>query len=87
MKIQVLGTGCPKCQKTAQIMKDAAKNLGLTEGSDFSFEKVETISEIMKFGILMTPGVVIDGKVILSGKVPSLAEATTMITNRLVQEE
>ena len=87
MKIQVLGTGCPNCKKTAQIIKDAAHKLGLTEGSDYSLEKVETVSEIMKFGILMTPGVVIDGKVISSGRVPSLADATTMITNRLSQEE
>ena len=86
MKIQVLGTGCPNCKKTAQIMKDAALHLGLREGSDYSFEKVEEISEIMKFGILMTPGIVIDGKVISSGKVPTLGEATTMITNRLSQE-
>jgi small redox-active disulfide protein 2 len=86
MKIQVLGTGCPNCKKTAQIIKDAAKNLGLNEGSDYSFEKVETMAEIMKFGILMMPGIVVDGKVISSGKVPSLAEATTIITNRLAQE-
>jgi small redox-active disulfide protein 2 len=86
MKIQILGTGCPNCKKTAQIMKDAAKNLGLSEGSEYSFEKIEAISEIMKFGILMMPGVVIDGKVISSGKVPSMAEATTIITNRLAQE-
>jgi small redox-active disulfide protein 2 len=83
MKIQVLGTGCPKCKKTAEIMKEAASKMGLNEGGDYAFEKVETISEIMKFGIISTPGVAIDGKVVVSGKVPSLAEATTYITNNL----
>jgi small redox-active disulfide protein 2 len=86
MKIQVLGTGCPKCKKTAEVMKEAALKLGLSEGGDFELEKVEKIPEIMKFGITMTPGVAIDGKVIASGHVPSAAEATTMITNRLAQE-
>jgi small redox-active disulfide protein 2 len=87
MKIQVLGTGCPKCKKTAEVMKEAAAKLGLAEGGDFEIEKVEKINEIMKFGITMTPGVAIDGKVITSGRVPTVAEATTMITNRLAQEE
>lgn len=86
MKIQVLGTGCPNCKKTSEIMRQAAIKLGLAEGSDYSIEKVETINDIMKFGIIMTPGVVIDGKVISSGRVPNLAEATSMITNRLSQE-
>ena len=86
MKIQVLGTGCPNCKKTAEIMRQAAIKMGLAEGSDYLIEKVETINDIMKFGIIMTPGVVIDGKVISSGRVPNLSEATTMITNRLTQE-
>jgi small redox-active disulfide protein 2 len=86
MKIQVLGTGCPKCKKTAEIMKEAAVKLGLAD-NNYELEKVEKINDIMKFGIIMTPGVVIDGKVITSGQVPTLAEATTMIVNRLAQEE
>jgi small redox-active disulfide protein 2 len=86
MKIQVLGTGCPKCKKTAEVIKEAAVKLGLTEGMDYELEKVEKIPEIMKFGIIMTPSVAIDGKVITSGRVPTVSEATTMITNRLSQE-
>ncbi len=86
MKIQVLGPGCARCKKTAEVMKEAATKLGLAEGTDYEFEKVEQIADIMKFGITMTPGVVIDGKVITSGRVPNVAEATTMITNRLSQE-
>ena len=85
MRIQVLGMGCPKCRKTVEIMKEAALRLGLNEGNDFQIEKVEKINEIMKYGITMTPGVAIDGKVVLSGRLPSLAEATTFITNRLTE--
>jgi small redox-active disulfide protein 2 len=86
MKIQVLGTGCPKCKKTVEVMKEAAVKLGLIEGSDFTLEKVETIPEIMKFGITMTPGIAIDGKVVSSGRMPSMSEATTFIANRLTGE-
>lgn len=83
MKIQVLGTGCPKCKKTAEVLKEAASKLGLIEGTDFEIEKVEKINDIMKFGITMTPGVAIDGKVVSSGKVPTVGEATTFITNKM----
>ncbi|OGC94256.1 MAG: hypothetical protein A2W25_11190 [candidate division Zixibacteria bacterium RBG_16_53_22] len=86
MKIQVLGAGCARCKKTAEVMKDAALKLGLVEGQDFEFEKVEKIAEIMKFGITMTPGVAIDGKVVLSGRLPSLSEATTFLTNKLAEQ-
>jgi small redox-active disulfide protein 2 len=83
MKIQVLGTGCPKCKKTSEIMTQAANGLGLISGKDYDLEKVEKINEIMKFGILLTPGVAIDGKIVSSGKVPTVAEATIFITNKL----
>ncbi len=85
MKIQVLGPGCSKCHKTADLMKEAAVHLGLREGADYVIEKVEAISDIMKFGVTITPGVVIDGKVVFSGRVPSIGEATSMITTRLSQ--
>ena len=86
MKIQVLGPGCARCKKTAEVMKEAATKLGLAEGTDYEFEKVEQIADMMKFGITMTPGVAIDGKLIVSGHIPTMAEATTIITNRLSQE-
>lgn len=86
MKIQVLGPGCARCKKTAEIMKEAATKMGLAEGTDYAFEKIESVPEMMKFGITMTPGVAFDGKLVSSGKVPNIAEATTMIANRLSQE-
>jgi small redox-active disulfide protein 2 len=83
MKIQVLGMGCPKCRKTAEVMQEAATRLGLREGADFVLEKIEKIGDIMSFGITVTPGVAIDGKVLSSGKVPSMGEATNYITTKL----
>ncbi len=83
MKIQVLGTGCPKCKKTAEVMMEAATRLGLREGADFVLEKVEKIGDIMSFGVVVTPGVAIDGKVLSTGKVPSMGEATNYITTKL----
>jgi small redox-active disulfide protein 2 len=83
MKIQVLGPGCPKCKETAVSMKKAAEQLGLIEGKDYDFEKVEKVSEIMKFGVTSTPGVVIDGKVISSGKALSVDNARQLLMDKL----
>lgn len=64
-KIQILGTGCAKCEKLANNAKQAAENLGL----DFEMEKVTDLNKIMSFGVLTTPGLVVDGKVLVTGKV------------------
>ena len=66
-KIQILGTGCAKCQKLADNAKQAAENLGL----DYDMEKVTDLNQIMSFGVMTTPGLVVDGKVLITGKVPS----------------
>lgn len=65
-KIQVLGTGCPKCRKLAENAEAAAKELGL----DYTLEKVTDINAIMAFGVMMTPALAVDGQVKLVGKVP-----------------
>ncbi|MCP4634511.1 MAG: thioredoxin family protein [candidate division Zixibacteria bacterium] len=83
MKIQVLGPGCPKCKETAEVMKKAAEQIGLIEGKDYQFEKVEQVSEIMKFGVMFTPGVVIDGKVVSSGKPLSPDQARQLLMENL----
>jgi len=67
MKIQILGTGCPKCKKTAE---NAGKAVEMS-GTDAEIVKVENINDIMKFGAMMTPALAIDGDVKVSGKVPS----------------
>ncbi len=66
-KIQILGTGCPKCKQLAKKAEAVAKELGL----EFEIEKVTELNEIMKFGVMMTPAMVVDGEVKAVGKVPS----------------
>ncbi len=74
-KIQILGTGCPKCKKLAENAEAAAKELGI----EFEIEKVTDINEIMKFGVMMTPALVVDGEVKVVGKVPSPDEINQML--------
>lgn len=67
MKIQILGTGCPKCKKMAELAEESAKELGL----DYEIEKVTDIMKILDFGVMSTPGLAVDGKVLAAGNVPS----------------
>ena len=64
-KIEILGTGCPKCKQLAANAEQAATELGI----EFELEKVTDINDIMKFGVMMTPGIAVDGEVKASGKV------------------
>lgn len=64
-KIQILGTGCAKCNELTANAREAAQALG----EEVEFEKVTNINDIMKFGVMTTPGLVIDGKVVSQGKV------------------
>jgi len=66
-EVKVLGTGCANCRTTAQRVEQVAKELGVP----ITLEKVEAIQDIMSFGILATPGVVVDGEVVHSGGVPT----------------
>lgn len=75
MKIQILGTGCPKCKKLAETAEEAAGQLGLA----YELEKITDINEIMKFGVMMTPALAIDGEVKTVGKVPSVDELKTIL--------
>ena len=75
-KIQVLGPGCPKCIELAKRTDEAAKASGL----DYELEKVSELKQIMSFGVLMTPALVVDGQVKLVGQVPSVDEIKKMIS-------
>ena len=74
-RIQVLGTGCPKCKMLTANAETALKALGI----DVQVEKVENIQEIMKFGVMMTPALAVDGQVKVTGKVPSVDEIAKLI--------
>ena len=75
MKIQILGTGCPKCRKLAENAEAAAKALQL----DCQIEKVTDINQITAFGVMMTPALAVDGVVKLVGKASSVDELKAVL--------
>lgn len=75
MKIQILGTGCPKCKKLTELADQAAKELGL----EYQVEKVTGIPEIMDFGVMTTPALAVDGKVLSAGHVPSYEKVKDLL--------
>ena len=76
MEIKVLGPGCANCKK---LYAEAEKAIAQS-GQPATITKVEAMEEIVAYGILRTPGLVIDGKVVASGRIPSAAEIVAMIT-------
>jgi small redox-active disulfide protein 2 len=74
-KIQILGTGCPKCKKLAENAEAAAKGLDI----EYNIEKVTNINEIMSFGVMMTPALAVNGEVKVVGKVLSPDEIKGML--------
>lgn len=76
MNIIVLGTGCAKCKNLEQLTKKVVADLNLS----VEVTKEEDIQKIMSYGIMRTPGLVKDGKVILSGRIPSESELKELLT-------
>lgn len=75
MNIIVLGTGCAKCKTLEQLTRKVVSDMKL----DAVVTKEEDITKIMSYGILRTPGLVVDGKVILSGRIPSENELKELL--------
>lgn len=75
-KIQVLGTGCAKCEKLADLAKQAADELGI----EYELVKIKDIVEITSFGVMMTPALAVDGEVKVSGKVPDVETLKGLMT-------
>ncbi|HUS98759.1 MAG TPA: thioredoxin family protein [Candidatus Thermoplasmatota archaeon] len=75
MKIEILGTGCPKCKATEKIIKKIVEELG----ADVEVVKVEDLQEIVNRGVMMTPAVVVDGEVKIVGHVPSAEEIKKLL--------
>lgn len=76
MEIKVLGTGCAKCKTLEKHVVEAVQQLGLQA----DVTKVEDIVEIMKFGVMTTPALVVNGQVVLKGKVPSVTEISQLLS-------
>lgn len=74
-KLQILGTGCPKCQKLAEHTEAAANALGI----EYELEKVTDFDRIIEFGLLTTPALVVDGEIKIAGRVPTVAALQELI--------
>lgn len=75
MKLEILGTGCPKCMKLEELARKAASDLGI----EAEVKKVKDVKEIMSYGVMITPALVVDGEVKVAGRIPSLEEIKKMI--------
>jgi small redox-active disulfide protein 2 len=74
-KIVVLGPGCPRCENLAKVARQAADQLGI----EYQLEKLTDIKQFPSYGLMMTPGLVVDGQLKVQGKVPSVDEIKTML--------
>ena len=82
MNIKILGPGCARCHQLGKTTREAVKELGI----DAEIEEVKDINKIMEYPILTTPGLVIDGQVVCTGRVPAKTELTQLIANALTKE-
>ncbi|GAB4369410.1 MAG: thioredoxin family protein [Acidobacteriota bacterium] len=74
-KVEVLGPGCARCVKLAEVAEKALNELGV----EYQLEKVSEMDRIVGYGVMATPALVVDGKVVLSGRVPSLEECRKLL--------
>jgi len=70
MKIEILGTGCPKCKKLDELTKKAVQELGIS----VEIKKITDINKIIDYGVMITPALVVDGNVKVAGKIPGIEE-------------
>jgi small redox-active disulfide protein 2 len=74
-ELRVLGPGCPRCEQLLRLTGQAAEEIGI----EYHLEKITDITKFSDFGLMMTPGLVVDGELKLQGKVPSLDEIKSML--------
>lgn len=79
MEIKVLGTGCPKCKS----LEKATREVVAQNNIDATISKVEDIMEIMNYNVMSTPALVVDGKVVVKGRVPSNEELKELLTKKI----
>jgi small redox-active disulfide protein 2 len=83
MEIKVLGTGCAKCKALEKATIQAVNESGI----EATVTKVEDFMEIMKLGVMTTPALVVDGKILVKGRVPSVAEISQLLINAMQAKE
>jgi small redox-active disulfide protein 2 len=81
-QIEILGTGCAKCNKLEELSKQAADEMGIT----YEIIKVKEINKIMEYGVMITPALVVNGVVKSAGKLPSLEEIKKLITDNAAEK-
>jgi small redox-active disulfide protein 2 len=81
MDVKILGSGCPNCKRLEKITRQALSEMGV----EATVSKVTDMGDILAYDILATPGLVIDEKVVSSGRVPSKAEVTSLIATALAE--
>lgn len=79
MKIQVLGSGCPSCHLVEENAKKAVAELGL---KNTEVEHIYDMEKIIEMGVIMTPALAVDGKILIAGKIPSVEEIKKLLTNK-----
>jgi small redox-active disulfide protein 2 len=79
MEIKILGTGCPKCKTLEKLTREVVEQNGI----DATVTKVEDIYQIMKYGVMTTPAMVVDEKVVIKGRIPSLEEIKQVLTKTI----
>jgi small redox-active disulfide protein 2 len=82
MNIKILGSGCARCHQLGNTTREAVRELGI----DVDIEEVKDINKIMEYPVLTTPGLVINGQVVCTGRVPDKTEVTQLIANALTKE-
>ena len=78
MRLEILGTGCPKCRKLMELVTETVNETGIAA----EIGKVEKINDIMNYGVMMTPALAIDGKVVVAGRIPSKDEIKKWIEEK-----
>jgi len=75
MKIEILGSGCPKCKTTEEIVKKVVKKIGIKAEVGHVYD----INKMIEYGVMMTPAIAIDGKIVIEGKIPTEEETERII--------
>jgi len=78
MKIEILGTGCPKCKKLNELTKEVIQELDISA----EIKKITNINDIIDYGVMVTPALVVDGNVKVAGKIPSKQDITEWIKEK-----